>query len=539
MDLVTTAQMREMDRRTIEDVGLPGAVLMERAALGACRALLERWELDPGDRVGLACGGGNNGGDGLAMARILHGQNLQVVLALLADPSSLRGDAALNWRALQTIAQASGGFTIVRLHAHDDDEALRRALEALPPCAVWCDALLGTGLDREVTGSMAGAIRFLNGQPAVLAVDVPSGMEADTGRPRGTCVRADLCVALGLPKLGQALDPGRGLRGELVVVDIGIPQAVVEGVGVEARWLLPEAGSWPCPLPPRTGSFHKGDAGKVLVLGGGEGKAGAAILTARGALVTGAGLVTVGTTPEVVPLVAPAVPELMSAAVLDAGNLRREALREQLEGADVVAVGPGLGTGPGAQALMEALWGGGDLEAPEALVLDADALNLMAARPDAAAQGGSFDEMRQRLSAGRRLVLTPHPGEMARLVDAEIAEVTAAPLLWARRLAAAAGAVVVLKMGATVVVAPDGRAAINGTGNPGMASGGMGDALTGIVAATLCVVDDPFEASCLAVFAHGTAGDLAAARTGRPGVSASAVLDEVSRALELIAKERT
>lgn len=498
--LVTAAQMREIDRRTIADVGIPGIVLMERAALGAVEVLVELFAPSP-TRIAVLCGGGNNGGDGFAMARMLAERGHEVWVGALR--SGYHGDAALNLAILEAL-----DVEVAPLHDLTAGE-LFELLEDVPPCTVWVDALLGTGLDRDVDGNFAAAIDFLNTQPSVLSVDIPSGIDADSGAVRGAAVRANVTVSLGLPKLGHALCPGREFAGELFNVDIGLPAKVIDQVGWTAEWLTdaPRFGRRPA-------TMHKGDAGRVAIVGGTPGMSGSVAMAANAAYRSGVGLVTVGTYDEVVEQVPTRCPEAMAAAVVARTNEQRhvDALDELLEWADVVVIGPGLGAHDGAFEALEAALASG-----QTVVADADALTMLA-------------ERRLTVAPPEVLILTPHPGEAARLCGCAIADIVADPVRYAIELADEWDALVVLK-GAATVVAYDGRLAINATGNAGMATAGMGDALCGIIAAQLASrVDhegDLFERVCLAVWAHGAAGDLARDAHGERGVTVTTLLEQL------------
>jgi len=510
MKLVSHAQMREMDRRTIQEIGLPGAVLMERAALGAVDALLDHFSSSEPDRVGILCGGGNNGGDGVAMARILHRRGVESDLTFLSSTDSVGGDAGTNLRIAERL-----GFDVRDFGDLEPDEVARN-LGKLPPCDIWVDALLGTGLTGEVRGRYVPAVEFLEERSPVFAVDIPSGIHGETGRVMGVAVEADATATFGGVKLGQALYPGRAHCGALYPVEIGIPEKIRRDVGFAAEWL---DGDWAgAQLTPRPDVYHKGRSGRILAVAGSHEKTGAALLTARGALAGGAGLITVGTTAEVVERVAPAVPEVMAAELVarDEASEVGDRLGDFTERVDVVAAGPGLGTHPGAVEAVETILRGES----DALVLDADALNIAA------------DEIRDdRLAEAadvRTVVLTPHPGEMGRLTGRSVPEILAAPIESASEFARETGAIVALKMAATVVAAPDGRVAVNRSGNPGMATGGTGDVLTGIVAArTAESTGDPFVDTCLAVWAHGAAGDRTAADCGERGLRATDLADEL------------
>jgi NAD(P)H-hydrate epimerase len=505
--------MREMDRRTIEEVGLPGLVLMERAALGAVQALYEYLPAASTGQICFVCGGGNNGGDGIAMARMVASGGYQPVIALMSAAESMGGDAAKNLEIARHL-----NLQIVELAdcAPDDVDA---KLDDLGDCVAWCDALLGTGLDREVEGRYAAAIEFLNRQRFVLSVDIPSGVNAASGEVMGTGVRADATATFAEVKLGQALYPGRMHCGDLHVIDIGIPASVTGEVGWEAE--LIDAAWASSRMTSRPPDYHKGASGKVLLVAGSHEKTGAALLAARGALASGAGLLTVGTHEAVVSRVAPVINEAMAAHLLsntpDEGCSQR--LGDFLGRVDAVGMGPGVGADEGARhALMSVL----DSQVAAA-VFDADALTLLAQEAD-------FQRLRS-FCADRTVVLTPHPGEMARLCDCSIAEVTSAPIEKARALAAETGALVVLKTATTLVCAPDGRLAVNSTGNPGMSTGGVGDVLAGIITARLAEQSEaPFDAVCLAVYAHASAGDLAADDLGERGMSAVSLAEHLPNA---------
>lgn len=492
--LVSPEQIREMDRAAIEDVGIPGIVLMERAALGACVVLQGRWP--EARRVAVFCGPGNNGGDGLAMARILAERGIDVEVVLAAAPDTYEGDAQTN---LHICARLGMAFVVLV----ESPEALENIT-----ADVFVDALLGTGIDRMVTqDSVVGTcISHINsaGVPT-LAVDVPSGVHGRTGQVAGLAVRAQATATFGLPKLGLALTPGRTLAGDITVVDIGLPYTVVDNVGWEAIWLTPQM----LPLGRRPATLHKGQAGRVCVVGGSPGFAGAIALTASASLARGAGLVTAITSESGARTVLALRPEVMTAELSDHARVA-----ELIRGADVVAAGPGLGRSAEAEAALYTAWGQASV-----MVADADALFHLMHHFDTWSERGRPSE----------LILTPHPGEAAAILGRAITEVTLDPVGAAFELATRFDAVVVVKGASTVVASHDGRLAVNRTGNPGMATAGMGDVLTGIIAATLCETDDAFEGVCHAVCLHGHAGDVAARTFGQRGITAGAVVSAVER----------
>lgn len=509
MDLVTPETMQQMDRRTIDQVGVPGEVLMDRAARGAVEALLEHFDPPDGADIGILCGTGNNGGDGLAMATMLTHRGYIPRVVVLGGREKLSHDAGVYFEVARD--------TVDHLHIASDEQAVRQCLDKQPECAVWCDALLGTGIDRDVGGRYRMAVEFLQRQPAeVLAVDIPSGVNGETGQVMGVAATAGLTTTFGFAKIGQCLDPGRRLCGELVVVDIGIPDVVREAIGAEAMALTED---WlRDAITPRPADMHKGDAGKTLHVGGRPDTAGAIALSARAALVGGAGLITVATDPASQPIIPTAIPEVMARGLVDfdAGTISEKQLDELLDLTDTVVVGPGLGTdGTAKQLLGEVL-----RARPANLVADADALNLVSEDDGIAGELAACTE-------DSRVVLTPHPGEAARLLNTEIPQILSDQTGAADALAERFGATVILKTATTVVAAPDGRMAVNRTGNPGMATGGMGDALTGLIAAAFTDAADAFAAGCLGTVVHGLAGDRAAEHTGTRGLTVRGLLDEV------------
>ncbi|MFN2308797.1 MAG: NAD(P)H-hydrate dehydratase [Gammaproteobacteria bacterium] len=478
------AQVREADRRAIEDIGIPGYALMCRAGAAALRALHARWPR--ARRIRVVCGAGNNAGDGYVLARLAHDAGLEVGVAWLYPPERLQGSAA----TAQAAARAAG----VPLAAFHE--------VALQGAELIVDALLGTGLDRPLDASWAAAVVAINaaGRP-VLSLDLPSGLHADSGAVLGAAVRADLTVTFIAPKLGLYCGSGPDLAGEIEPADLELPAEVFRGLPV-AVWRLAAAGL-PRWLPgPRPRSAHKGQFGHVLVVGGQPGMGGAARLAAEAAARVGAGLVTLATHPAHADVLTAGRPELMCLGVAGPEDLLPRVAR-----ATVVAVGPGLGQGAWARALLAALWA-----ADRPLVVDADALNLLAQTP-----------MRRD-----DWVLTPHPGEAARLLDTTAAAVQADRPAAAAALQSRYGGVVVLK-GAGTLIHDGQRCRLSTAGNPGMASGGMGDLLTGAVAGLRAQGLAPGAAATAAVLLHGLAGEAAARDDGERGLLAGDLLPELRR----------
>jgi ADP-dependent NAD(P)H-hydrate dehydratase / NAD(P)H-hydrate epimerase len=510
LPVLTAAEMREADRRTIEEVGLPGAVLMENAGAAVAAVVDRRF---PGARRPLIlCGKGNNGGDGFVIARRLLPRD--PITILLGQRSEVRGDARVHLGVLER----SGGVVQEVI----DASAWGTVLSQATASEVVVDALLGTGLRQQPSGLAAQAIADLGtwasgrGTP-VVAVDIPSGLPSDSGEVPWPTVDATVTVTFAAPKYGHVLPPACDRVGELVVVDIGIPAAVLR----PQLWLL-EAADLRTVYPPRPAAAHKGTFGHVLVVAGSVGKSGAAVLAASAALRAGAGLVTVAIAEPALPLVAQARAELMTEPlpVSASGALDREAVTRALALAkerDAVVLGPGLGQQASTQEFVREFV----RRCPAPLVVDADGLNALA---------GTKGQV-ERLRREAHTVLTPHPGEMARLSGSGTAEVQRRRLEAARALALETGSVVVLKGQRTIVAAADGRAAVNPTGNPGLATGGTGDVLAGIVGALLARGTEPWPAACAAVFLQGAAGDRARDRHGEESMLAGDVVDALAEVL--------
>jgi len=518
MRILNSAQMRDADRRTIDDIGIPAIVLMENAGRQVVAAMEATFE-DLGDKaVAVLCGRGNNGGDGFVVARTLLQRGVDVSVFVVGALAEIRGDARTNLEILGRL-----GLTVVEIA---DSQSWELHFSEISECDVIVDALFGTGLKTPLQGMLETVVADVNasGIP-VVAIDLPSGLSADSQDLIGDCIDATVTITLGAPKLPLVLPPAELHAGDIVIADIGIPSDVIDSVDGPRTELLTR-GLVRSLIQPRTADAHKGDFGHVLVIGGSRGRSGAAHLAAMGALKSGAGLVTVATPASCQPIVAAMAPEYMTIPLaeadegLDAADLDR--LLEQEF--DVVAIGPGLGTAPNTirfvQAALERAGG--------PIVLDADALNAFADDPEALVGAESRD-----------VIITPHPGEFARLTGVSTNEVQANRVELARAFAASHRVYVILKGHRTVIATPDEQVFINPTGNPGMASGGMGDVLTGIVAGWLGQLLDAEAACKLGVYLHGTAGDLAEASEGEIALTASDVLAHLGDAvLELTARKK-
>jgi NAD(P)H-hydrate epimerase len=506
MYLVSADEMRQMDRQAITSFGLPGRVLMEVAGRGAVRWLLECFPDVLEIKTGILAGQGNNGGDGFVMARHLHHKGARVTIFLLTEEKRITGDAAANL----ALARATG----VPVIGLPDEAAFAENRPALVHQQLFVDAILGTGLKSDVQGYFKTVIDFVNasGKP-VFSVDIPSGLNADTGQPCGVSVRADATATFGYAKTGLILFPGADFAGDLTVVDIGIPPFIADRIAPD-KWLLTgdRVSEY---LTPRPSDSHKGRAGHLLVVAGSPGKTGAAKMTALSAMRAGAGLVTLAVPAGMHALTAAGMTEVMT---LPVGEPDRQIfdtsclapIAEAMAGKSCLALGPGIGTDKTTVELVQTL-----IETAQCpLVVDADGLNCLAGRLDIIKNNPG------------RIILTPHPGEMARLTDMTPHEVQKDRIACARNLAEQYGVFVVLKGAGTVVAHPDGKIFINRTGNPGMASGGMGDVLTGLIAGYICQGYDYGQAAHLGVYVHGAAADRLAEKRG-PGYLASDVMAEI------------
>ncbi len=512
MIVTTAAEMRRMDALTIARFGVPGATLMERAGVGAAAIILARFPHVRKHGVVVLAGKGNNGGDGFVVARALRKKRVRVDVVLAVPASEIKGDA----RAKLLAWQKSGGKIIAV-----SDTRLQPLARALTRAGLVVDALFGTGLSGEITGLPAELIAMVNaaGIPTV-ALDLPSGLDADRGVPLGTAVEAELTIAFAAPKIGTVVYPGARYAGELAVVDIGLADEAIREVAPHTEAVTAEDAARI--LRPRDAESHKGTHGHLAVIAGALGKTGAAILAARAATRAGSGLVTVGCPSVVLPIVAGGILEAMTWPLPDdgAGGLAygdAAAYRALLADKRAAVVGPGIGIGPEREAFVRWL----ATTRPLPLVLDADALNCLAA----------LGPKHLRPAHAAPLVLTPHPGEMARLLDEKTEIVQHDRLAIARRAATAYDAVVILKGARTVIAAPDGRAWINLSGNAGLAAGGTGDVLAGIVGSLLGQGYAPEDAATLGVFLHGFAADRIAERRGMIGLVASDLIEELPPAM--------
>ena len=504
MIVVTAEQMREMDRLTIQKYIVPSLALMERAGEGIIKAILERFGRAAKRGVLIVAGKGNNGGDGLVVARLLKKKKIPCEVALLALKNELSPDAAHN---LGTYLKLRGKVTEIA------EGSLRLFSERMRGKGLLVDAILGTGIKNAVGGLYADAITLMNaaGVP-IISVDIPSGLDTDSGTPLGVAIQAAMTVSLACPKLGEVIYPGLNYVGELAVADIGIDCRAVKEVSPYIELLEREEVRWLVPV--REPDTHKGTYGHVLVMAGSRGKTGAAVLACRAGMRTGAGLVTLAAPRSLNDIFASALVEVMTEPLCDNAAEEMEPLgdgewRRLLERKSSLLFGPGIGINDSTRsALRWLLW---NLENP--WVIDADGLTCLALE---------IDRLRH---AKTPPILTPHPGEMARLIDKDTVTVNLDRIGTARSFAMEHRCHVVLKGARTVIATAEGKVSINPTGNPGMASGGMGDVLAGILAALLGQGLSPEDAMKFGVYLHGFVGDRVAAEKGQIGLIASDIIE--------------
>jgi hydroxyethylthiazole kinase-like uncharacterized protein yjeF len=503
MIVVTAEEMRHMDRLTIQKYGVSSLTLMEQAGERVTEAILERFRRPAMKGVLVVAGKGNNGGDGFVVARLLTKNRLPCEVILLAKRDELSTDATHNLAAYLKlkgkVSETTEGPEVLSQHI------ARKGL--------LVDAILGTGVKSEVRGLYAEVITIMNasGVP-IVAIDIASGLDADRGTPLGVAIQAEMSVALGYAKIGQVIYPGLDYGGELVVADIGIDPRAVEEVAPKTELLAQEELQWLVPV--RQADTHKGTYGHLLVLAGSRGKTGAAILACRAAMRAGAGLVTLAAPRSLNNILASALIEVMTEPLMETPNEeieppRVDEWRALLERKNALLFGPGVGVSDSMRTIVR--WLLRNLDLP--WVIDADGLNNLAL------------ELERLRSAKTPPILTPHPGEMARLIGKETATVNGDRIGSARSFAAEHRCHVVLKGARTVIATANGRVFINPTGNPGMASGGMGDVLAGILGALLGQGFCPEDAMKLGVYLHGFVGNRVAAEKGQIGLIASDIIE--------------
>ena len=518
MRVTTAAEMRELDRLAIDTYGIPGVVLMENAGAQVARILWQEFPDLSRRRIAVLCGPGNNGGDGFVIARYLHNASVAVRVFIVGEPERIRGEARTHLEMLRCAGIAP--------QAANTSESVQAVCAQLAEYDILIDALLGTGLKAGVSGFFQQVITAMNASARpVVAVDVPSGLSADVGTLLGGHVRAHLTVTMALPKQGLLLYPAAEHVGKLVVVDIGFPAAVREHESVHCHVLEPRIIA--SHLAGRAADTHKGSYGHLLVVAGGLGKTGAGVLASLAALRSGAGLVSYALPHSLNAAMEAKLTEVMTITLPEAeeGVLGADAAKrvmEWIEGKDALILGPGLGTHPETVRCVHDILR--QVRLP--VVLDADGLNALAIAPHSL---GNIQAP---------LILTPHPGELARLRQTTTAAIQADRLTAARETAQAYDAVVVLKGAHTIIAEPEGALHINLTGNPGMAAAGSGDVLSGVIGALLGQGYTPSVAARIGVHVHGLAGDLAAATLGERSLMAGDLVDTLPHAFQQVERDK-
>ncbi|MBI5048948.1 MAG: NAD(P)H-hydrate dehydratase [Deltaproteobacteria bacterium] len=505
MKIVDSVAMRQLDEKTIKNYGIPGLVLMENAGRGVAEIIERDFGNLKGKRVSIFAGKGNNGGDGFVVARHLLNKGFKTCVYLIAQRRDVEGDAKVNmniWEKMggETVSIVTQGFSLEHKtkirHSH-----------------LIVDAIFGTGLSADVKGIQRGVIEFINRlNKPVVAVDIPSGLDASNGRVLGSCVKAAITATMAIPKIGLLIYPGMDYVGKVEVVDIGMPGELFTGDKI--LWEILDFEGIKRLIKPRHGNTHKGSFGHVFVLAGSVGKSGAAAMTSMGAMRVGAGLVTLGIPKSLNPVMAKKLTEVMTLPLPESalgifGYEALDSITTFIKDKEVMVLGPGLTSSEPVKRLVLRLI----TESKIPVVIDADGINCLAG------------DVKVLKKAKSQIIITPHPGEMARLVDVTAKDVQADRLGIASRFAKENNVIVVLKGARTVIAEPSGMIYINPTGNPGMATAGTGDVLSGMIGGLIAQGYDPLDASNIAVYMHGLAGDEVAKKKGQVGMIASDILD--------------
>ena len=507
MRAATAEQMREIDRLTSEEIGIPSIVLMENAARAVADVCEKELRDTKNPKVLIFAGKGNNGGDGFALARILNDRNIECKLAFLFENSKFSEDARINYKA----AINSGLYIIT-----DITEAVIETMRA----DIVVDAVFGTGISREITGIYADVINVINTySKKVISVDIPSGVNSDNGQIMGCAVNADITVTFALPKIGMLLYPGGEHCGRIEIANISIQQSTIDSMDIKTGFL--DKNDILKILPERAKRTNKGSYGRLYIIAGSKDMTGAVALCCKGAFRAGAGLVYACTVQSGIHVVQQLVPEAVVMPLSEyEGKVRYECYEENIEpkigNASAIAVGPGLGMSEEVTEFVNKLI----TEVDKTVIIDADGLNAISKNPSVL------------LSLKHVPVITPHPGEMSRLTGLKISEILHDTVSVARNFAMQYNSIVVLKDARTVVASPDGRVIINVTGNPSMATGGSGDVLTGVISSLIAQGLAPFDAAAVGVYLHGLSGDICRDKLGSYGVMAGDIAENIAEAVK-------
>lgn len=517
MKVLTSKQMKEIDRKAIEEIGILGPILMENAGLRIFNKILEKFPEPGREKIVIIAGRGNNGGDGFVVARHLFNRGAKPEVLLLASKNEVKGDAAVNLNIAENI-----GIRISEVISQKDLN-IQKGKILLSSLVV--DAIFGTGLTKPAGGLYAKVIEIINKSKAYkIAVDIPSGLSSDTFQVIGPCVKADLTVTLAAPKIAHIFPPAEDFMGELEVADISVPSFLFDDESLKLE--LVEKETVQPYFKKRKRDAHKGTYGHLFILSGSLGKTGAAVMGGKAALKMGAGLVTVGTPESCLPVVARSMVELMTEPLPETPEktLSSEALNEilnLLKGKDALMIGPGISTHPSTAELVLSLLP--RVKAP--MVIDADALNILASKPEIIK------------SLRKPAVLTPHPGEFARLLNISTKEVVEKKLELVPQFAVEYGVYLVLKSYRTLTATPDGKVYVNSTGNPGMATAGSGDVLSGMIASMIIQEKNLLEAVLAAVYVHGFSGDLGVEKLGEKPLVAGDIIRYLPKSIELLNRD--
>ena len=513
MKVATAEQMQELDQKAIEAYKIPGIVLMENAGRGAADLISSAFPDLQNRKIAVVAGKGNNGGDGFVIARHLFNHGISVKVFLLTDPKALRGDSEINYHIFSRMKGE-----VIPIPSSKDYQKLKKDLERFD---LLIDAIFGTGLDAEVRGYYREVIDHLNTlQKPIVAIDIPSGLDANTGKPLGTAIRASLTITFGLPKIGHLVSPGSDYAGTLKVIDISIPKRLVEEEKIQT-YLLEDEEIRRWLSPPRRPDTHKGDYGHLLVIAGSVGKTGAAAMASEAALRMGAGLVTLAIPKSLNAIMAVKLTEVMTEPLPETPkqtlSLRAfNSILRLCENKSAVIIGPGIGTFKETQSLVIKLIK--TLNLP--VVVDADGLTALATQP-------KFLPV-----ANRSLILTPHPGEMARLIQSGVKDVQEDRIGISRNFSQSRQVHLVLKGHRTLITTPKGEVFINPTGNPGMASGGTGDVLTGMIGGLISQGFEILPSLQIAVYLHGLAGDKVISERGEKSLVATEIIEKIPTLLQ-------
>ena len=513
MKVVTAEQMQELDRKAIEAYRIPGIVLMENAGRGASEAIFKAFPDIQGRKIAVVAGKGNNGGDGFVIARHLQNQGIAVKVFLMTDPKALRGDAETNFHIFDRMKGE-----VIPVPSLKEYQKVKKDLEKFD---LLIDGIFGTGLDAEIRGYYREVIDHLNTlRMPIVAIDIPSGLDANTGKPLGTAIRASLTITFGLPKVGHLISPGLDYVGDLKIIDIGIPRGLVEGEKIQTHLLEYEEIRRPLSTPRRPDT-HKGDYGHLLVIAGSVGKTGAAAMVCEAALRMGAGLVTLAIPKSLNAIMEVKLTEVMTEPLPETPkqtlSLRAfNSILRLCEKKSAVIIGPGSGTFKETQSLILKLVK--TLSLP--IILDADGLTALATQPKILP------------ATNRSLILTPHPGEMARLIGSSPKEIQADRIGMSRNFSQSNHVHLILKGHRTLIATPQGEIFINPTGNPGMASGGTGDVLTGMIGGLISQGFGTLPSLQMSVYLHGWAGDEVAREKGEKSLAATDLIDKIPALLQ-------